>query len=162
MPRDDDKRERTVRCSFCQKTQDQVEKLIAGPGVYICNECVEQCLNIIEADEKRSRRKGGQRTSDKPLPKPHEIKEKLDEYVIGQDEAKKTLSVAVYNHYKRINQKVTDDVEIEKSNILMVGQTGSGKCCSPNTFVNIRNKKTGEIYHITIEEFKNTFLSNNK
>ena len=120
MPRDDDRRERTVRCSFCQKTQDQVEKLIAGPGVYICNECVEQCLNIIEADEKRSsRRKGGQRTSDKPLPKPHEIKEKLDEYVIGQDEAKKTLSVAVYNHYKRINSAKSTDVEILK---IMLGK----------------------------------------
>ena len=70
MPRDDDKRERTVRCSFCQKTQDQVEKLIAGPGVYICNECVEQCLNIIEADEKRSRRKGGQRTVISRSPSP--------------------------------------------------------------------------------------------
>ena len=75
---------------------------------------MEQCLNIIEADEKRSRRKGGQRTSDKPLPKPHEIKEKLDEYVMGEDEAKKTLSVAVYNHYKRINSAKNSDVEIQK------------------------------------------------
>ena len=137
MPRDDDKRERTVRCSFCQKTQDQVEKLIAGPGVYICNECVEQCLNIIEADEKRSRRKGGQRTSDKPLPKPHEIKEKLDEYVIGQDEAKKTLSVAVYNHYKRINSAKNSDVEIQKSNIILLGSTGVGKTMLAQTLAKI-------------------------
>lgn len=137
MPRDDDKRERTVRCSFCQKTQDQVEKLIAGPGVYICNECVEQCLNIIEADEKRSRRKGGQRTSDKPLPKPHEIKEKLDEYVIGQDEAKKTLSVAVYNHYKRINSAKNSDVEIQKSNIILLGPTGVGKTMLAQTLAKI-------------------------
>ena len=137
MPRDDDKRERTVRCSFCQKTQDQVEKLIAGPGVYICNECVEQCLNIIEADEKRSRRKGGQRTSDKPLPKPHEIKEKLDEYVIGQDEAKKTLSVAVYNHYKRINSAKSTDVEIQKSNIILLGPTGVGKTMLAQTLAKI-------------------------
>ena len=138
MPRDDDRRERTVRCSFCQKTQDQVEKLIAGPGVYICNECVEQCLNIIEADEKRSsRRKGGQRTSDKPLPKPHEIKEKLDEYVIGQDEAKKTLSVAVYNHYKRINSAKSTDVEIQKSNIILLGPTGVGKTMLAQTLAKI-------------------------
>ena len=138
MPRDDDKRERTVRCSFCQKTQDQVEKLIAGPGVYICNECVEQCLNIIEADEKRSsRRKGGPRTSDKPLPKPHEIKEKLDEYVIGQDEAKKTLSVAVYNHYKRINSAKSTDVEIQKSNIILLGPTGVGKTMLAQTLAKI-------------------------
>ena len=139
MPRDDDKRERTVRCSFCQKTQDQVEKLIAGPGVYICNECVEQCLNIIEADEKRSRRKGGQRTSDKPLPKPHEIKEKLDEYVIGQDYAKKVMSVAVYNHYKRVSAdaKILGDVEIEKSNMLMIGPTGSGKTYLVKTLARI-------------------------
>ena len=138
MPRDDDRRERTVRCSFCQKTQDQVEKLIAGPGVYICNECVEQCLNIIEADEKRSsRRKGGPRTSDKPLPKPHEIKEKLDEYVIGQDEAKKTLSVAVYNHYKRINSAKSTDVEIQKSNIILLGPTGVGKTMLAQTLAKI-------------------------
>lgn len=138
MLRDDDRRERTVRCSFCQKTQDQVEKLIAGPGVYICNECVEQCLNIIEADEKRSsRRKGGQRTSDKPLPKPHEIKEKLDEYVIGQDEAKKTLSVAVYNHYKRINSAKSTDVEIQKSNIILLGPTGVGKTMLAQTLAKI-------------------------
>lgn len=99
---------------------------------------MEQCLNIIEADEKRSsRRKGGQRTSDKPLPKPHEIKEKLDEYVIGQDEAKKTLSVAVYNHYKRINSAKSTDVEIQKSNIILLGPTGVGKTMLAQTLAKI-------------------------
>lgn len=98
---------------------------------------MEQCLNIIEADEKRSRRKGGQRTSDKPLPKPHEIKEKLDEYVIGQDEAKKTLSVAVYNHYKRINSAKNSDVEIQKSNIILLGPTGVGKTMLAQTLAKI-------------------------
>lgn len=139
MPRDDDKN-RPLRCSFCQKKQSQVEKLIAGPGVYICNECVEQCQNIIYDDEQRSSRRKDDRQdrqSDKPLPKPREIKEKLDEYVIGQDEAKKTLSVAVYNHYKRINAAKDSEVEIQKSNIILLGPTGVGKTMLAQTLAKI-------------------------
>ena len=137
MPRDDDRRG-TVQCSFCKKTQDQVDKLIAGPGVYICNECVEQCLAIIEDDDHRSsRRKGQQNMGNKPLPKPREIKEKLDEYVIGQDAAKRALSVAVYNHYKRINTGKNSDVEIQKSNIILLGPTGVGKTMLAQTLAKI-------------------------
>ena len=124
MPRDDERRDKPlVACSFCFKTQDQVEKLIAGPNVYICNECIELCCSIIESDPVH---KHGDFDSDS-LPKPHEIKAKLDEYVIGQDAAKIALSVAVYNHYKRIASKGSSDVEIQKSNILLLGPTGVGK-----------------------------------
>ena len=151
---------KSLRCSFCGKHENQVHRMIQGPGVRICDECVQLCMSIL-SDGFDSPSDPMEDIPDQ-LPTPREIKDVLDQYVIGQDKAKQRLAVAVYNHYKSINQKITDDVEIEKSNILMVGQTGSGKCCSPNTFVNIRNKKTGEIYHITIEEFKNTFLSNNK
>jgi len=114
-----------LRCSFCGKSQHEVRKLIAGPTVYICNECVEVCLDIIAEDrvhEAKSR--------DKILPKPHEIKNHLDEYVIGQESAKKKLSVAVYNHYRRIEYQSgrgRNDVELSKSNILLIGPTGTGK-----------------------------------
>ncbi len=114
-----------LRCSFCGKSQHEVRKLIAGPTVYICNECVEVCLDIIAEDrvhEARSRRD--------VLPKPHEIKAHLDEYVIGQEGAKKKLSVAVYNHYRRIEHQAAkgrNDVELAKSNILLIGPTGTGK-----------------------------------
>src|SRR5512147_413075 len=111
-------------CSFCGKSQHEVRKLIAGPSVFVCDECVELCNDMIreELEEK------AEKTREK-LPKPAEIKKVLDEYVIGQDRAKKILSVAVYNHYKRINQPVSipGDVELEKGNILLVGPTGSGK-----------------------------------
>ncbi|HHW27054.1 MAG TPA: ATP-dependent Clp protease ATP-binding subunit ClpX [Firmicutes bacterium] len=112
-----------LKCSFCGKYQDQVRRLIAGPGVYICDECIELCNEIIaeELDEESEQ-------SLKDVPKPKEIKEFLDQYVIGQERAKKTLSVAVYNHYKRVGRKAKhDDVEIQKSNIVMLGPTGSGK-----------------------------------
>ncbi len=128
MPRDGDMREKAVRCSFCNKLQSQVDKLIAGPGVFICNECIELCKSIIDEEDIPSRK------AKKPvgnggftLPKPEQIKAKLDEYVIGQDEAKIVLSVAVYNHYKRIFFGHDADAEIQKSNILMLGPTGVGK-----------------------------------
>ena len=130
MPRDDEKR---VSCSFCYKTQDQVEKLIAGPNVYICNECIDLCCSIIESEP-------GHKHSDTDLtdlPKPQEIKAKLDEYVIGQDAAKIALSVAVYNHYKRIESKGDTDVEIQKSNILLLGPTGVGKTMLAQTLARI-------------------------
>ena len=125
MPRDKDetKQPRVARCSFCDKTQDQVRRIIAGNGVYICDECVALCQEIIADDL-------GTAPSQEPqnLPKPMEIKAVLDEYVIGQDKAKRALAVAVYNHYKRINApKKRGDVELQKSNIVMVGPTGCGK-----------------------------------
>jgi ATP-dependent Clp protease ATP-binding subunit ClpX len=131
MPKHDDK----LKCSFCGKTQDQVKKLIAGPEVYICDECVELCNEILDEEfldskEKENIEEGKDSKKDeKPIPKPHEIKAYLDQYIIGQDDAKKVLAVAVYNHYKRLKHNSEDDegVEIQKSNILLVGPTGSGK-----------------------------------
>lgn len=124
-----------LKCSFCGKTQDQVKKLVAGPGVYICDECIELCNEIIEeelADDI------GFEIGD--IPKPQEIRETLDEYVIGQDIAKKSLAVAVYNHYKRINLVMKlDDVELQKSNIMMLGPTGSGKTLLAQTLARILN-----------------------
>ena len=127
-----------IRCSFCNKTQDQVRKLIAGPaGVYICDECVEICADIVEEeyeDEVQTQE------LDINLLKPIEIKEFLDDYVIGQEEAKKVLSVAVYNHYKRVTApKDMDDVELQKSNIIMIGPTGSGKTYLAQTLAKIIN-----------------------
>ncbi len=116
-------------CSFCGKNQKEVKKLIAGPSVYICNECIHLCGEIIEDEEKEKEKKTEVETA-KSFPAPKEIKEKLDAYVIEQDRAKKVLSVAVYNHYKRLASKVEktkDDVEIQKSNILIIGPTGCGK-----------------------------------
>ncbi|MBE7711938.1 MAG: ATP-dependent protease ATP-binding subunit ClpX [Cyanobacteria bacterium SIG31] len=127
-----------LKCSFCGKTQDQVKKLIAGPDVFICDECVELCNEILdeeffEGKGKQGEQKEGESAeveSDKAIPKPHEIKAYLDQHIVGQDDAKKVLSVAVYNHYKRLRHNKKDDtngVEIQKSNILLVGPTGSGK-----------------------------------
>ena len=134
MARDDEKRDR-VSCSFCHKTQDQVEKLIAGPGVYICNECIELCQSILD-EEPRKAHKSPAKTA-ASLPKPKEIKEQLDEYVIGQDSAKTALSVAVYNHYKRIGMINVGDVEVQKSNILLLGPTGVGKTMLAQTLARI-------------------------
>ena len=114
-----------LRCSFCGKSQHEVRKLIAGPTVYICNECVEVCLDIIAEDRVHEAK-----AREQILPKPHEIKHHLDEYVIGQEAAKKKLSVAVYNHYRRIEYQTgrgRNDVELSKSNILLIGPTGTGK-----------------------------------
>ena len=126
-----------VRCSFCKKTQDQVRKLIAGPaGVYICDECVDICADIIE-EEYEDEPVGN--SVDINLLKPVEIKDFLDDYVIGQDEAKKVLSVAVYNHYKRVMAQKDLDVELQKSNIIMLGPTGSGKTYLAQTLAKIIN-----------------------
>jgi len=124
-----------LKCSFCGKAQEQVKKLIAGPGVYICDECIELCNEIIEEElgEESDVELGN-------IPKPKEIKEILDQYVIEQEEAKKTLAVAVYNHYKRINSGVrADDVELQKSNILLLGPTGCGKTLLAQTLAKILN-----------------------
>ena len=134
MARYDDKKQ--VKCSFCGKTQDQVNRIVAGPGVYICNECIELCSEIIEEEFEDAH-------VEKPLdeiPKPHEIKRIMDEYVIGQDKAKRTLAVAVYNHYKRINSENSrNDIELQKSNILLMGPTGCGKTYLAQTLAKILN-----------------------
>lgn len=137
-----------VKCSFCGKTQDSVKKIVAGPGVYICNECVELCNEIIESEYYDNANDTYTLSGLEKIPSPREIKEILDQYVIGQDEAKKTLSVAVYNHYKRIaneeeketkHEKSDDDVEIQKSNILLLGPTGCGKTLLASTLAKILN-----------------------
>ncbi|MFC7371273.1 ATP-dependent protease ATP-binding subunit ClpX [Fictibacillus iocasae] len=124
-----------LKCSFCGKTQDQVRKLVAGPGVYICDECIELCTEIVEEEL------GTEEDVElKEVPKPMEIRKILDEYVIGQEQAKKSLSVAVYNHYKRINSsQKSEDVELSKSNIAMIGPTGSGKTLLAQTLARILN-----------------------
>ncbi len=135
------KKDDLFRCSFCGKTQDQVHKLIAGPnGAYICDECVEVCAEIIEEELMDDGRHGkGSATEEINLIKPKEMKAFLDEYVIGQEQAKKVLSVAVYNHYKRIMAGDTGEVELQKSNILMLGPTGSGKTFLAQTLAKILN-----------------------
>ncbi|TYS84082.1 ATP-dependent protease ATP-binding subunit ClpX [Rossellomorea aquimaris] len=124
-----------LKCSFCGKTQDQVRKLVAGPGVYICDECIELCTEIVEEELGTE-----EEVEFKDVPKPKEIREILDEYVIGQEQAKKSLAVAVYNHYKRINSNSkVDDVELSKSNIAMIGPIGSGKTLLAQTLARILN-----------------------
>ena len=135
MARDGDIKDKSIRCSFCGKNQNDVKSLIAGPGVYICDQCVELCEGIIAdmAEEKQQENE----LDFTSLKKPQEIKAKLDEYVIGQEEAKKALSVAVYNHYKRIYTGNKGDVEVSKSNILMLGPTGVGKTMLAQTLARI-------------------------
>ena len=142
-----DKKEKTY-CSFCGKPIENTSLLFTGVEGYICPECVsiankyiQESKNIINEDIL------------KDIPKPRQIKEFLDQYVIGQDRVKERIAVAVYNHYKRIDCNVTDDVEIEKSNILCVGPTGSGKCICDDSKIKIRNKKTGIIEEISIKDF---------
>ena len=133
-------RMKNIKCSFCGKPQESVKKIIAGPGVYICDECINVCQEIIE-DEFYEEDEEIEEAEVQKIPTPEEIKKILDEYVIGQDEAKKTLSVAVYNHYKRINNEdlVDDDVEIQKSNILLLGPTGCGKTLLAQTLAKVLN-----------------------
>ena len=119
-------------CSFCGKSQKEVKKLIAGPTVSVCDECVELCMDIIKEDSKNNKKK-----LKKDTPKPSEVKKFLDDFVIGQNKAKKILSVAVYNHYKRLANSSVDDVELSKSNILLVGPTGTGKTLLAQTLAKI-------------------------
>lgn len=138
MPKRPTDRE-NIQCSFCGKTQDQVRKLIAGPGVCICNECIELCSEIIEEDILRSDAELAEEVFGE-IPKPREIKAALDDYVIGQERAKRVLSVSVYNHYKRVRSgNLSDGVELQKSNILMLGPTGSGKTLLAETLAKILN-----------------------
>lgn len=130
---------RSVKCSFCGKSQENVKKIIAGPGVYICDECINVCQEIIE-DEFYEEDEEIDVVEEEKIPTPQEIKTILDEYVIGQEDAKKTLSVAVYNHYKRINNlDKVNDVEIQKSNILLLGPTGCGKTLLAQTLAKVLN-----------------------
>jgi ATP-dependent Clp protease ATP-binding subunit ClpX len=134
MSRYDEKKQ--LKCSFCGKTQEQVKRLVAGPGVYICDECIELCSEIIEEEFEEAKADADLNN----VPKPGEIKDILDQYVIGQESAKKSLSVAVYNHYKRINADYKgSDVELQKSNIVMLGPTGSGKTLLAQTLARILN-----------------------
>ena len=127
-----------ICCSFCGKLQGEVKRLIAGPGVYICDECIEVCYDLVsEGNEDLDFTPAEVATEDFKLLKPKEIKEKLDEYVIGQEQAKKSLAVAVYNHYKRVNDKKEDGVELQKSNILFLGPTGVGKTYMAQTLAKI-------------------------
>lgn len=144
MPNDDNIIKRMARCSFCGKSEAMVHRLIEGPGVYICDECIELCNNLIEQSADASYNLHKSHSSDTPLPTPQQIKDKLDEYVVGQDEAKKTLSVAVYNHYKRIysgrdESNKDGDVELQKSNILLLGPTGVGKTMLAQTLAKTLN-----------------------
>ncbi len=135
MTNSSDKSTKSIECSFCGKNQHEVQRLIAGNGVYICNECIDLCGDLVEEEEVQT-------FGDKPLPTPKEIFEDLNQYVIGQDDAKRTLSVAVYNHYKRLENQQNrkdGDIELSKSNILLIGPTGSGKTLLAETLARSLN-----------------------
>ena len=137
MTTDRNKGDKLLYCSFCGKSQHEVRKLIAGPSVFVCDECIALCNDIIREETQNAI--GGDKTDKNDLPNPHEICERLDEYVIGQRQAKKILSVAVYNHYKRLKNTDKDGVELAKSNILLVGPTGSGKTLLAQTLARLLN-----------------------
>ena len=140
MPTKDN--EKKVCCSFCGKTQDEAVRLIEGPGVFICDGCISFCNSLLLDDDeflKSQKKTKKKKEKEFVLPKPTEIKAKLDEYVIGQDDAKKTLAVAVYNHYKRIFKETSDDVELNKSNVVLLGPTGVGKTLLAQTLAKIIN-----------------------
>lgn len=144
-------------CSFCGRPEDEVSLLINGTFGCICEECAAQVNNILNENKETI----NTHTMEGVM-RPVEIKQFLDQYIIGQDLAKERIAVAVYNHYKRINNSnITDDIDIDKSNILLLGATGTGKCLCSNTLVKIRNKKTGEIKNVSIDEFKNMLNLNN-
>ena len=140
-------------CSFCGRTENEVPILVDGTFGSICDDCAKQVMQVIN-----SQKETVNTFKMEGIMKPTEIKAFLDQYVIGQDLAKERISVAVYNHYKRINSQIVDDVEIEKSNLLLVGPTGTGKCCCPDTIIKIRNKHTGEIQEISIQQFLNKYI----
>lgn len=141
-------------CICCGRPQSMVPLMMEGNFGNICSDCVNHAYNVMKEQTETV-----SENLMKDIPKPHEIKEFLDQYIIGQDRVKERVAVAVYNHYKRISTPVVDDVEIEKSNILCVGPTGSGKCISGDTKVKVRNKKTGEIYYDTINNLKNMLIT---
>lgn len=138
------------KCNFCGRSEEDTKLMVSGTFGNICEECAAQ-LNVILKENKEDIHK----QTMEGCKKPKEIKEFLDQYIIGQDKAKERIAVAVYNHYKRINAiNIDNDVEIEKSNILLLGPTGSGKCVCGDTMVKIRNKKTGKIEEISINNFR--------
>lgn len=140
MANDKNNMNHIARCSFCGKSEAMVHRLIEGPGVFICDECIGLCNDLLEKSSEQNNKANAAQDSDMVLPTPVQIKQKLDEYVVGQDEAKKSLSVAVYNHYKRIYSAAgSDDVELQKSNILLLGPTGVGKTMLAQTLAKILN-----------------------
>lgn len=140
-------------CFCCGRPESKVPFMLEGNYGNICSDCVNQAVEILKSKEEKINENllAG-------IPKPKEIKEFLDQYIIGQDRVKERVAVAVYNHYKRISTPVVNDVEIEKSNICIVGPTGTGKCISGDTKVKVRNKKTGEIYYDTINNLKKILI----
>ena len=144
--------EKNLHCSFCGKSQHEVKKLIAGPSVYICDECVELCDDIITEEKEQELKNEGNSEGKSQIMTPKEMKEKLDEYIIGQEEAKKTLSVAIYNHYKRIYSENKKDEEIDKSNILMIGDTGCGKTYIAETIAKLLNVPFAQADATTLTE----------
>lgn len=141
-------------CSFCGKPIDDTALLAVGMNGAICPDCVAIANKYITESKNNINE-----IILSEVPKPREIKKFLDQYIIGQDRVKERVAVAVYNHYKRINCNITDDVEIEKSNICIIGPTGSGKCISGNTKIKVRNKITGQVYYDTINNLKNMLIS---